>query len=44
MPPQTVACPHLGSVISRTLGPKNPVVPAFIDACTSVIERASVGQ
>jgi hypothetical protein len=30
-PPQTVACPHLGSVISRTLGPRNPDIPAFID-------------
>jgi hypothetical protein len=30
-PPQTVAVPHIGSVISRTLGPKNPDVPAFID-------------
>ncbi len=30
-PPQTVACPHLGSVIARTLGPKNPDIPAFID-------------
>ncbi|MEW5978592.1 MAG: DUF1501 domain-containing protein [Acidobacteriota bacterium] len=30
-PPQSVAVPHLGAVISRTLGPKNPDVPAFID-------------
>jgi Protein of unknown function (DUF1501) len=30
-PPQTVAAPHLGSVIARTLGPRNPAVPAFID-------------
>ena len=30
-PPQTVAVPHLGSVISRTLGPKNPDMPAFLD-------------
>ena len=30
-PPQTVACPHLGSVIARTLGPLNPAVPAFIN-------------
>lgn len=30
-PPQTVACPHLGAVIARTLGPLNPVVPAFIN-------------
>src|SRR5688572_4677870 len=30
-PPQTVAAPHIGSVIARTLGPKNPAVPAFIN-------------
>jgi hypothetical protein len=30
-PPQTVAMPHMGAVISRTLGPKNPTIPAFID-------------
>jgi len=30
-PPQTMAVPHMGSVISRTLGPKNPDMPAFID-------------
>ncbi len=30
-PPQTVAAPHIGATISRTLGPRNPVMPAFID-------------
>ena len=30
-PPQTVAAPHLGAFISRTLGPINPAIPAFID-------------
>lgn len=30
-PPQTVACPHIGALIARTLGPKNPAVPAFIN-------------
>src|SRR5947209_6317144 len=30
-PPQTVAAPHLGAVIARTLGPVNPAVPAFIN-------------
>ncbi len=30
-PPQTVAAPHIGAVIARTLGPRDPVVPAFID-------------
>jgi len=30
-PPQSVNCPHLGAFISRTLGPKDPAVPAFIN-------------
>src|SRR3989442_15296933 len=30
IPPQSVAMPHISSVISRTLGPKHPTVPAFI--------------
>jgi hypothetical protein len=30
VPPQTVAMPHLGAVITRTLGPKNPTVPGFV--------------
>jgi len=30
-PPQTVACPHLGAFMARTLGPLNPAVPAFIN-------------
>src|SRR5437867_5322832 len=30
VPPQTVAMPHIGSIVSRTLGPRNPTVPAFI--------------
>jgi uncharacterized protein (DUF1501 family) len=31
VPPQTVAAPHIGAWISRVLGPRNPVIPAFID-------------
>lgn len=31
VPPQTVACPHLGSWMSRVLGPVNPVMPAFVN-------------
>ena len=31
VPPQTVACPHLGSWVSRVLGPVNPVMPAFVN-------------
>jgi len=30
-PPQSVAVPHIGSIIARTLGPLNPDVPAFLD-------------
>lgn len=39
-PPQTVAAPHLGAIISRTLGPLNPAVPAFID----IGQRFDVGE
>src|SRR3989454_7716954 len=39
-PPQTVACPHLGSVIARTLGPLNPAVPAFIN----IGQRFDIGE
>ncbi|MBI3849497.1 MAG: DUF1501 domain-containing protein [Verrucomicrobia bacterium] len=39
-PPQTVAAPHLGSIIARTLGPLNPAVPAFID----IGQRFDVGE
>jgi hypothetical protein len=38
-PPQTVACPHIGSFLARTLGPKNPAVPAFIN----IGQRLDVG-
>ncbi len=31
VPPQTVACPHLGSWMAKVLGPRNPVLPAFIN-------------
>ncbi|MFN7994233.1 MAG: DUF1501 domain-containing protein [Bryobacteraceae bacterium] len=30
-PPLSVAAPHMGAVISRTIGPRNPDIPAFID-------------
>ncbi len=39
-PPQTVACPHIGAVIARTLGPKDPAVPAFIN----IGQRFDVGE
>ena len=31
VPPQTVAAPHIGSVIAKTLGPRHPDMPAFLD-------------
>ncbi len=31
VPPQTVAAPHIGAWMSRVLGPRNPVMPAFIN-------------
>jgi hypothetical protein len=39
-PPQTVAAPHIGAIISRTLGPVNPAVPPFID----IGQRFDVGE
>lgn len=30
-PPQSVLAPHIGAWIAKELGPKNPVIPAFID-------------
>lgn len=39
-PPQTVAAPHLGAIIARTLGPLNPVVPSFIN----IGQRFDVGE
>jgi len=31
VPPQTVACPHIGSWMARVLGSRNPVMPAFVN-------------
>ena len=31
VPPLSVAAPHIGAMIARTLGPKHPDMPAFID-------------
>ena len=31
VPPQTVACPHIGSWVAKVLGPNNPVMPAFVN-------------
>jgi hypothetical protein len=39
-PPQTVAAPHLGATIARTLGPLNSAMPAFIN----IGQRFDVGE
>ena len=31
VPPQTVAAPHIGAWMARVLGPRNPVMPPFIN-------------
>ncbi|MFN7876715.1 MAG: DUF1501 domain-containing protein [Pirellula sp.] len=31
VPPQTVACPHIGSWMAKVLGPLNSVMPAFVN-------------
>ena len=30
VPPQPMAVPHIGAVIAKVMGPKNPTVPAFV--------------
>jgi len=30
VPPQPMAVPHIGAVIAKTLGPRNPTMPAFV--------------
>jgi hypothetical protein len=39
-PPQTVAAPHIGAIIARTLGPLDPAMPAFIN----IGQRFDVGE
>ncbi len=39
-PPQSVVVPHLGSWISKELGPLNPVIPSFIN----IGQRFTVGE
>ena len=40
LPPLSVAAPHIGAVIARTLGPKNAEVPAFINIGDAMGEAA----
>jgi len=39
-PPQTIQTPHIGAWIAKELGPKHPVMPAFID----IGQRFTVGE
>lgn len=39
-PPQTVAAPHIGSIIARTLGPRSDAMPPFIN----VGQRFDLGE
>jgi Protein of unknown function (DUF1501) len=39
-PPQTVAAPHLGAIVARTLGPREPAMPAFIN----IGQRLDLGE
>jgi uncharacterized protein DUF1501 len=43
IPPQPMAMPHLGAVISKTLGPKHPDVPAFISIGQTVEGAGEIG-
>ncbi|MBN4046867.1 DUF1501 domain-containing protein, partial [bacterium AH-315-P07] len=39
-PPLTIAAPHIGSMIAKTLGPNHPDLPAFID----IGQRLTLGE
>jgi hypothetical protein len=43
VPPQPMAMPHIGAVISRTLGPRNPDVPAFISIGQTIEGAGEIG-
>src|SRR3954449_2795853 len=43
IPPQPMAMPDIGAVISRTLGPKNPDMPAFIAIGQTVEGAGEIG-
>jgi len=43
IPPQPMAMPHIGAVISKTLGPRNPDVPAFIAIGQTVEGAGEIG-
>jgi hypothetical protein len=43
IPPQPMAMPHIGAVISRTLGPRNPDMPAFVSIGQTVEGAGEIG-
>ena len=43
IPPQPMAMPHIGSVVSRTLGPRSPDMPAFIAIGQTVEGAGEIG-
>ncbi len=43
IPPQPMAMPHLGSVVSRTLGPRHPDMPAFVAIGQTVEGAGEIG-
>jgi Protein of unknown function (DUF1501) len=43
VPPQPMAMPHLGAVISKTLGPRNPDMPAFVAIGQTVEGPGEIG-
>jgi hypothetical protein len=43
VPPQPMAMPHLGAVVSRTLGRRNPDMPAFIAIGQTVEGAGEIG-
>ena len=43
VPPQPMAMPHIGAVISKTLGPKSPDMPAFIAIGQTIEGPAEIG-
>jgi len=43
IPPQPMAMPHIGAVISRTLGPRHPDMPAFVSIGQTVEGAGEIG-
>ena len=43
IPPQPMVMPHLGAVVSKTLGPRNPDMPAFITIGQTIEGAGEIG-